>query len=116
MGVSSQIAVLDQQLAAWHAESEASRRLAAIPGLGVITATAIAAIVTDPDPFRSGRQFAAWLGLTPQQHSTGGKTRVGGNSKPGDRNLRRMLVGGANDVMLHIQSHQTPKSTLLRHH
>src|SRR3546814_11350979 len=59
----------------WHAESEASRRLAAIPGLGVITATAIAAIVTDPDQFRSGRQFAAWLGLTPQQHSTGGKTR-----------------------------------------
>src|SRR3546814_4124565 len=74
MGVSSQIAVLDQQLAAWHAESEASRRLAAIPGLGVIAANAIAAIVTDPDQFRSGRQFAAWLGLTPQQHSTGGKS------------------------------------------
>src|SRR3546814_3270583 len=97
MGVSSQIAVLDQQLAAWHAESEASRRLAAIPGLGVITATAIAAIVTDPDQFRSGRQFAAWLGLTPQQHSTGGKTRLGGISKQGDRYLRRLLVVGRSE-------------------
>ncbi|KPH76721.1 transposase [Bosea vaviloviae] len=67
-------AELDRQIAAWHAESEASRRLAAIPGLGVITATAVAATVTDPDQFRSGRQFAAWLGLTPQQQSTGGKT------------------------------------------
>src|SRR3546814_20819136 len=60
MGVSGEIAVLDQQLIAWHTESEASRKLAAIPGLGVITATAIAATVTDPDQFRSGRPFAAW--------------------------------------------------------
>src|SRR3546814_4678640 len=116
MGVSSQIAVLDQQLAAWHAESEASRRLAAIPGLGVITATAIAAIVTDPDPdqFRSGRQFAAWLGLTPQQHSTGGKTRLGGISKQGDRYLRRLLVVGATAVMRHIKDKPTPMADWIR--
>jgi transposase len=75
MAISGEIAALDQQIAAWHAQSEASRRLAAIPGLGLITATALAATVTDPDQFRSGRQFAAWLGLTPQQHSTGGKTK-----------------------------------------
>lgn len=114
MGVSSQIAVLDQQLAAWHAESEASRRLAAIPGLGVITATAIAAIVTDPDQFRSGRQFAAWLGLTPQQHSTGGKTRLGGISKQGDRYLRRLLVVGATAVMRHIKDKPTPMADWIR--
>ena len=90
MAPSDEITALDRQLMAWHAESEASRRLAAIPGLGVITATAIAATVTDPDQFRSGRQFAAWLGLTPQQHSTGGKTRLGGISKQGDRYLRRL--------------------------
>ncbi len=114
MGVSSQIAVLDQQLAAWHAESEASRRLAAIPGLGVITATAIAAIVADPDQFRSGRQFAAWLGLTPQQHSTGGKTRLGGISKQGDRYLRRLLVVGATAVMRHIKDKPTPMADWIR--
>lgn len=81
MAISAEVAMLDQQLSAWHAESEASRRLAAIPGLGIITATAIAATVTDANQFRSDRQFAAWLGLTPQQHSTGGKTRLGGISK-----------------------------------
>ena len=72
MTISGEITLLDQQLIAWHAANEASRRLAAIPGLGVITATAVAATVTDPHQFRSARQFAAWLGLTPQQHSTGG--------------------------------------------
>jgi transposase len=99
---------LDQELAAWHAESEASRRLAAIPGVGVITATALAASVTDPDQFRSGRQFAAWLGLTPKQHSTGGKTRLGSISKQGDRYLRRLLVIGATAVMRHAKKLETP--------
>ena len=114
MGISGEIAVLDQQLIAWHAESETSRRLAAIPGLGVITATAIAATVTDPDQFRSGRQFAAWLGLTPQQHSTGGKTRFGGISKQGDRYLRRLLVVGATAVMRHTKDKPTPMADWIR--
>lgn len=83
--LTDEISALDEELKAWHANNEASSRLAAIPGIGVITATAIAAIVTDPDQFRSGRPFAAWLGLTPQQQSTGGKTRLGGISKQGDR-------------------------------
>ena len=103
MTISGEIGVLDRQLVAWHAESEASRRLAAIPGLGVITATAVAATVIDPYQFRSGRQFAAWLGLTPQQHSSGGKTRLGGISKQGDRYLRRLLVVGATAVIRHIK-------------
>ena len=115
MSISGEIAVLDQQLIAWHTESEeASRRLTAIPGLGVITATAIAATVTDPDQFRSGRQFAAWLGLTPQQHSTGGRTRLGGISKQGDRYLRRLLVVGATAVMRHIKDKPTPMADWIR--
>ncbi len=106
-----EISELDRQIAAWHAESEASRRLAAIPGLGVVTATAIAATVTDPDQFRSGRQFAAWLGLTPQQQSTGGKTRLGGISKQGDRYLRRLLVVGATAVIRHTKDKPTPMAS-----
>lgn len=114
MAISAEIAALDQQLATWHSANEASRRLAAIPGLGVITATAIAATVTDPEQFRSGRQFAAWLGLTPQQHSTGGKTRLGGISKQGDRYLRRLLVVGATAVMRHIKDKPTPMADWIR--
>ena len=108
------VAALDRQLIAWHTESEASRRLAGIPGIGVITATALAATVTDPDQFRSGRQFAAWLGLTPQQHSTGGKTRLGGISKQGDRYLRRLLVVGATAVMRHTKDKPTPIANWIR--
>jgi transposase len=114
MVLNDEIAVLDQQLMAWHAESETSRRLAGIPGLGVITATALAATVTDPDQFRSGRQFAAWLGLTPQQHSTGGKTRLGGISKQGDRYLRRLLVVGATAVIRHTKDKPTPMANWIR--
>jgi transposase len=109
MALSGEITALDQQLAAWHAESEASRLLAAIPGLGVVTAT-----VTDPDQFRSGRQFAAWLGLTPQQHSTGGKTQLGGISKQGDRYLRRLLVVGATAVIRHTKDKSTPMANWIR--
>lgn len=106
--LTEEICELDKELRIWHVENEASRRLAAIPGVGVITATAIAATVTDPDQFQSGRQFAAWLGLTPQQQSTGGKTRLGGISKQGDRYLRRLLVVGATAVMRHAKRNPTP--------
>lgn len=106
--LTEEIGVLDRELRDWHVENEVSRRLAAIPGIGVIAATAIAATVTDPDQFRSGRQFAAWLGLTPQQHSTGGKVRLSGISKQGDRYLRRLLVVGATAVMRHARKNPTP--------
>lgn len=114
MAVSAEVAELDQQLAVWHAQNEAIRRLAAIPGLGIITATAIAATVTDAEQFRSGRQFAAWLGLTPLQHSIGGKTRLGGISKHGDRYLRRLLVVGATAVMRHVKVKPTPMPDWIR--
>jgi transposase len=72
---------LDKVLHEWHRQNEASRRVAAVPGIGVITATAIVATVSDPGQFRSGRQFAAWLGLVPKQNSSGERQRLGGISK-----------------------------------
>jgi len=112
--LSEEITVLDRERLAWHAESEAGQGLTAIPGLGTITATAVAATVTDPEQFRSGRQFAAWLGSTPQQHSTGGKTQLGGISKQGDRYLRRLLVVGATAVIRHTKNKPTPMANWIR--
>lgn len=80
----------------------------------MITATAVAATVTDPDQFRSGRQFAAWLRLTPHQHSTGGKTRLGGISKQGDRYLGRLLVVGDTAVIRHAKDKLTPMANWIR--
>ena len=86
---------IDRTFAALQRSDEMARRLATIPGIGPIGATALAASVTDPGQFSSGRQFAAWLGLTPLQHSSGGKERLGRISKMGDTYLRRLLVIGA---------------------
>ena len=97
--LASEIDRLEKQILAWHRATDASRRLATIPGIGPITASAIAAAVPDATMFRSGRQFAAWLGLTPRPHSSGGKERLGGISKQGDGYLRRLLVVGATAVL-----------------
>src|SRR5712691_3117140 len=94
------VAALEKQLMAWHRSSPASQRLATIPGIGPIIATALAATVVEPSEFRSGREFAAWLGLVPRQNSTGGKARLGGISKRGDSYLRRLLVNSAHTVLL----------------
>jgi len=104
--VQNQIGALERRIHAEHRASEASRRLETIPGIGVITASAITATVTDPKAFRSGREFAAWVGLVPRQNSTGGKERLGGISKQGDRYLRRLLVVGALAVLK--QAHARP--------
>src|SRR5690606_20171169 len=98
----------------WHAENEVSRRLVGIPGVGVITATAVAATVSDPGQFKSGRQFAAWLGLVPQLHSSGDKVRTGRISKQGDRYLRRLLVVGATAVIRHSREKATPLAAWVR--
>jgi transposase len=82
-----------------HRANEASKRLQNIHGIGIIGASAIAATVTDPKAFRSGRDFAAWIGLVPRQDSTGGKQKLGPISKQGDRYLRRILVVGAHSVL-----------------
>ncbi len=80
---------------AWHRSNEASRRLDAIPGIGPVLATALVASVADPKVFRSGRNFSAWIGLVPKQHSSGGKNRLGSISKQGDRYLRSLFMAGA---------------------
>ena len=88
--VQAQIRGLEKKLMAWHRASEASRRLEAIPGVGVITATALVATIGDASQFHSGRQLAAWLGLVPRQYSSGGKERLGRISKRGDGYIRRL--------------------------
>jgi len=93
------IGSLERRIVARHRSSQDSKRLQTIPGVGVIGATAIVATVTDPTAFRSGRDFAAWVGLVPRQDSTGGKPRLGPISKQGDRYLRRILVGGALSIL-----------------
>ena len=94
----SEVRTIERRLMAWHRQNAESQRLETIPGVGVITATALAASVPDPTVFKSGRQFAAWLGLVPRQNSSGGKERLGRISKMGNGYLRRLLVVGATSV------------------
>ena len=93
------IGSIEKRLIVQHRANEASKRLESIHGIGIIGASAIAATVTDPKAFRSGRDFAAWIGLVPREASTGGKQKLGPISKQGDRYLRRILVVGAHSVL-----------------
>jgi transposase len=102
------LAALDAEIKAWHKGNEASRRLATIPGVGFLTAAAIAATVPDASFFRSGREFAAWLGLVPRQNSSGGKERLGRISKQGNRYIRRLLVVGATSMLRHARARSAP--------
>jgi len=94
---------------AWHRADSASRRLATIPGVGPITASAIAVSVPDASLFRSGREFAAWLGLTPKAHSSGGKEQHTGITKQGDGYIRRLLVVGATAVLWYARQENARK-------
>ena len=105
--LSQQIRSIEVELLAWHRANATCRRLETIPGIGFITATALAATVGDAKVLRSGRQFAAWLGLVPKQHSSGGKERMGGISKMGDRYLRHLLVVGATAVIRYTRRKTT---------
>jgi transposase len=93
------IGMIEKRIMAQHRSNETSKRLETIPGIGIIGATAIAATVADPTVFRSGRDFAAWIGIVPRQDSTGGKQKLGPISKQGDQYLRRILVVGAHAVL-----------------
>jgi transposase len=93
------IGSIEKRIKIQHRSNEASKRLETIPGIGVIGATAIVATVADSTAFRSGRDFAAWIGLVPREDSTGGKKKLGPISKQGDRYLRRILVVGAHSVL-----------------
>jgi transposase len=99
---------IERRIIAQHRSDEASKRLRSIPGIGIVGATAIAATVPDPKVFRSGRDFAAWIGIVPRQDSTGGKQKLGPISKQGDQYLRRILVVGAHAVLKRAR-HQPEK-------
>ncbi len=95
-----QVAEIERRLRAWHKEDKASRRIAEIPGVGLLTATAAVAAMGDPKSFKSGREFAAWLGLVPKHTGTGGCIRMLGISKRGDTYLRTLLIHGARSVIV----------------
>ncbi len=97
--LTAQLDAIDAKLMAWHRANELSRRLARIPGVGPVIASLLAMKTPDPHAFRSGRQFAAWIGLTPKDHSTAGKTRLGVITRAGDETLRSLLVVGATAVI-----------------
>ncbi|MCB4825230.1 IS110 family RNA-guided transposase [Roseicella aerolata] len=94
---------LDRRMVRRMREDETARRLATVPGIGAVIATALQALVPDPKSFASARHFAAWLGLAPRSHSSGGKERLGGISKQGNPVLRRLLVLGATAQLKHVQ-------------
>lgn len=105
-----QIADYDRHIDRLAAQSEPARRLMQLEGVGPLTATAIVASIQDGKCFRNGRQFAAWLGLTPRQHSTGGKARLGSISKRGDVYLRTLLIHGSRSALLHTAHRTDAKS------
>jgi transposase len=110
--VGAEIAAIEKRIHAWHRSSEESRRLEEIPGVGPIIATALVAEVGDWKAFSSGRSLAAWIGLVPRQHSTGGKDRLGRISKQGNRHLRWLLVAGAMAVIRYARQHGTKRAWL----
>ena len=105
--LSQEIVALDKAILAAHRADERARRLATVPGIGTLIATVLAATITDPSSFGGGREFAAYLGLVPKQHSTGGKARLGHITKMGNRDLRRLLVVGAHAALYRMKSGKT---------
>lgn len=103
----AQILEFDRRIMAWHRSNETSKRLDEIPGVGPALATALVASIADPKAFRSGRDFSAWIGLVPKQHSSGGRDRLGSISKQGDRYLRSLFTAGALAVIRYAKIHGT---------
>jgi transposase len=103
-----QIQELEDQIDTWHKNNEDSQRLASIPGVGVLTASALVASIGDARCFKNGRELAAWLGLVPRQHSSGGKPLLLGISKRGDAYLRTLMVHGARSAVRVAVNKQTP--------
>ena len=110
----ARLARIDRTIVTQVKNNETTRRLMSIPGVGPITASAVVAMVGDPARFRSGRHFAAWLGLVAKQNSTGGKTRLGRISKMGDRYLRKLLVLGATSGLWQARHTNTPLTAWTR--
>lgn len=112
--VKTQILENDRRIRASARETEVGRRLMEIPGVGPLLASAFVASVADPAVFRTGRDLAAWIGLVPKQNSSGGKDRLGGISRAGNRYLRQMLVVGAMAVIRHAERHGTQRPWLIQ--
>lgn len=108
-----QVQDLEDEILRWHRQNEASRKLAAIPGIGPLTASALVATVGDARSFKNGRQLAAWLGLVPKEHSSGGKPVLLGISKRGDTYLRTLLIHGARAAIQFIGQRQDKTATWL---
>ena len=111
--LNERIGDLDKEIARRAREDETARRLMTIPGVGPITATAITALAPPAETFAKGRDFAAWLGLAPRQHSTGGKQKLGSISKMGERTLRRLLIIGSSAVVLQASKRGAPQGSWL---
>lgn len=109
-----QVGEMELQIQIWHRANELSRKLEAIPDIGPLTASALTASIGDAKNFANGRQLAAWLGLVPKQHSTGGKTNLQGISKRGDPYLRTLLIHGARAVILRAERNFNEQSWLRR--
>jgi transposase len=114
LALNAEVSAVDKRIHAWHRSCQESRRLEAIPGIGPIAATALVAEIGDWGAFRSGRNLAAWIGLVPKQHSTGGKERLGSITKQGNRYLRWLLVTGAMAVIRYARQHGTKRLWLTR--
>jgi transposase len=109
-----QVDEIEAQIKAWHRSNQASRRLEKVPGIGPITASALVATVGDAKNFDNGRQLAAWLGVVPRQHSSGGKQTLLGMSKRGDAYLRTMLIHGARSVIYRATQKADPQSWVFK--
>jgi len=110
--IGTEIASIDKNIMALHRACEASRRLAEIPGIGPISATALVAEIGDWNAFGSGRSLSAWIGLVPKQYSTGGKDRLGRITKQGNRYLRWLLVVGAMAVIRYRAQARNREATM----
>ena len=112
-GLEQEIDRLEQRIGAWHKQEAACRAIAEVPGIGKLTATALVATIGDAKTFKSGREFASFLGLVPRQSGTGGRIRLGSISKRGDSYLRTLLIHGARSVMYHAKA-RTPWQTKIQ--
>ncbi len=112
-GLEQEIDQLEQRIGTWQKQEAACRAIAAVPGIGRLTATALVATMGDAQTFKSGREFASFLGLVPRQNGTGGRIRLGSISKRGDPYLRTLLIHGARSVMYHAKV-PTPWQTAIQ--
>jgi transposase len=102
-GIEDDIELLEKRIGAWQKQEAACRAISEVPGIGRLTATALVATIGDARTFKSGREFAAFLGLVPRQNGTGGKVRLGSISRRGDPYVRTLLIHGARSVMCHAK-------------